>query len=395
MENWKALIADDEFIIRDGIRSFVDWPAYHIEVVAEAEDGEEALEQAITHQVDMALVDLNMPIMDGITAMKKIKQKLPDCLMVVISGYDEFRFAQEAIRLQVEDYLLKPVDPDQLAEILRIIQQKLEQRQASEQYIQQASSQVEKNQQQLKNRFFQDWLARNLSEKEIFSQLQFFQLPQTLPQSLLVMKWLEGEKKQYFTQNQRHKYMEQKVIEWLENRLRGYRFASFIENEWMTFFLWDKLPRSVVTQWEQEIVEELQQHLAASIMDIQDTNITTVYHEAKQKVDKQVQLLPLVKEALLYIRHYYQDPDLSLERVADSLHVSSVYLSKMIKQELGVSYVQVLTDMRLAVAKDLLRTTDYNIREIAEQVGYDSQHYFSTSFRKKNGVTPVQFKRKG
>lgn len=74
MEKWKVLIADDEWIIRDGIISSVDWAAFNMEMVAEAEDGEEALELAVDHQVDVVLIDLNMPIMDGITAMKKIKQ---------------------------------------------------------------------------------------------------------------------------------------------------------------------------------------------------------------------------------------------------------------------------------------------------------------------------------
>ncbi len=79
MAKWKVLIADDEFIIRDGIRSSVNWSDYGMEVMAEAEDGEEAIELTLEHEIDILLIDLNMPIMNGISAMKRIKAELPEC----------------------------------------------------------------------------------------------------------------------------------------------------------------------------------------------------------------------------------------------------------------------------------------------------------------------------
>ncbi|UOQ49275.1 response regulator [Gracilibacillus caseinilyticus] len=393
MSKWKVLIADDEFIIRDGIRTFVNWADFHMEVVAEAEDGEEAVEQALANEVDVVLIDLNMPIMNGITAMKKIKEKRPDCRMVVISGYDDFRYAQEAIRLQVEDYLLKPVDPDQLAGILTELMKQLEREREEEQFFQQASVQVEKNQLHLRNRFFQDWLSSNLSETEVLHQLQFFRLPTALPHSLLVLKWQEGEIDQQFMKEENHQALAEDLQKNVEAKLQDYTYAIYSEkSQWMTIFLWEQMSEQVVVEIENVILEELGQHLFGYLTTISAVDVTTIYHQAKQSLNQRVKSSPLVKDALAYIREHYQDPHLTLEEVANILHVSSVYLSKTIKQELGVSYVQILTKMRLQAAKDLLKTTDYNIREIAEQVGYDSQHYFSTAFRKAVGVTPKQFK---
>lgn len=103
MQTWKVLIADDESIIREGIRETINWEEFQMEVVAEAEDGEEALELALRHGVHVLFVDLNMPIMDGITLMKHIRKKLSKCRIVVVTGHDEFTYAQEAIRLQVDD----------------------------------------------------------------------------------------------------------------------------------------------------------------------------------------------------------------------------------------------------------------------------------------------------
>ncbi|UOQ84138.1 response regulator transcription factor [Gracilibacillus salinarum] len=393
MSKWKVLIADDEFIIRDGIRTFVNWADFHMEVVAEAEDGEEAVEQALANQIDVVLIDLNMPIMNGITAMKKIKEKLPGCRMVVISGYDDFRYAQEAIRLQVEDYLLKPVDPDQLAGILTELMTQLERDREEEQFFQQASVQVEKNQLQLRNRFFQDLLSSNLSKTEVLHQLQFFHLPPTLPCSLLVLKWQEGEAGQHFMKEEKQHIQKNDLQKSLEIKLQDYTYAMYSEeSQWITIFLWEQLPEQVVVEIENTISEELGQHLFGHLIPISNVEIASNYHEAKQVVNQRVKSSPLVKEALAYLRRHYQDPHLTLEEIASLLHVSTVYLSKSIKQELGVSYVQILTKMRLQAAKDLLKTTDYTIREIAEQVGYDSQHYFSTAFRKAMGVTPKQFK---
>ena len=94
---WKVVIADDEAIIRWGIRDAVDRAALGMEVAGEAEDGEEALELALKLEAEVLLVDLSMPIMNGLTLVKHIREQLPDCRVVIITGHDEFAYAQEAI----------------------------------------------------------------------------------------------------------------------------------------------------------------------------------------------------------------------------------------------------------------------------------------------------------
>lgn len=144
VQTWKVLIADDEPIIREGIREAINWEEFQMEVIAEAEDGEEALELAVRHSVHVLFVDLNMPIMDGITLMKQIRKKLPKCRIVVVTGHDEFTYAQEAIRLQVEDYILKPTNPLHLREVVKKIKQQLEGELQQNEYVQLLSKQVQK-----------------------------------------------------------------------------------------------------------------------------------------------------------------------------------------------------------------------------------------------------------
>ena len=104
---WKVLIADDESIIREGIRSSVPWDDLRLEVVGEAEDGEEALEMAVDKQANILLVDLSMPIMNGLALIRHLREQLPKCKIVIITGHDEFNYAYEAIKLEVDDYILK------------------------------------------------------------------------------------------------------------------------------------------------------------------------------------------------------------------------------------------------------------------------------------------------
>ncbi|MEM5594067.1 response regulator [Niallia circulans] len=122
---WNVLIADDEPIIREGIRNAIDWSALQMNVIAEAEDGEEGIELSLMHSVDILLIDINMPIVNGLMVIKQVKAKLPDCQIIIITGYDEFKYAQEAVRLNVFDYLLKPIDPDHLMGLLNKIKMEL------------------------------------------------------------------------------------------------------------------------------------------------------------------------------------------------------------------------------------------------------------------------------
>jgi two-component system, response regulator YesN len=116
----KVLIVDDEPIICQGLMQTVPWRELGAEVVGEASDGEEAIELMESHEVDLVLSDVKMPLMDGLQLAEYISIHLPDVRMVLISGYDEFEYAKRAMRLGVKDYLLKPVDIDELMKLVSV-----------------------------------------------------------------------------------------------------------------------------------------------------------------------------------------------------------------------------------------------------------------------------------
>jgi two-component system, response regulator YesN len=117
----KVLIVDDEPIICRGLIQTVPWSDLDAEVVGEASDGEEAIELMESFEVDLVLSDVKMPMMDGLQLAEYLSLQHPDVRMVLISGYDEFEYAKRAMRLGVKDYLLKPVDIDELMKLVSMI----------------------------------------------------------------------------------------------------------------------------------------------------------------------------------------------------------------------------------------------------------------------------------
>lgn len=129
---YKLLIADDEALIREGIRKLVDFESLGIGEVFEASSGSKAIELFEANTPEIVLLDINMPILNGLEVAKKIKQKAPDTKIAIITGYDYFDYAVTALKIGVEDYILKPISKqdvqDVLAKLIRAYEAILEQR---------------------------------------------------------------------------------------------------------------------------------------------------------------------------------------------------------------------------------------------------------------------------
>ena len=110
MKKLRVLLVDDEIIIREGFKRLFDWEAHDCQVVGEAADGMEALAQIDSLRPDIVIVDINLPIMNGLKVIQLSRMKHPDTAFVIVSGYDDFSYCREALRLQITDYILKPVN---------------------------------------------------------------------------------------------------------------------------------------------------------------------------------------------------------------------------------------------------------------------------------------------
>ena len=110
MKKLQVLLVDDEIMIREGFKRLFDWEAHDCQVVGEASDGMEALAKIDTLRPDIVIIDINMPIMNGLKVIQLARLKHPDMAFVIVSGYDDFAYCREALRLQITDYILKPVN---------------------------------------------------------------------------------------------------------------------------------------------------------------------------------------------------------------------------------------------------------------------------------------------
>ena len=122
----KLIIVDDEEEIRDGIKSIIDWENNGICICGEAGNGREALDIIRKSAPDIALIDIRMPIMDGLQILEEIARESLPVKSIILSGYDDFAYAQKAIKLGASDYLLKPCRPQEILETVLKVRKLIE-----------------------------------------------------------------------------------------------------------------------------------------------------------------------------------------------------------------------------------------------------------------------------
>lgn len=395
---WKVLIADDESIIREGILSSLNWQQLGLEVVAEAEDGEEALELARKHSVHILLVDLNMPIMNGMSLIKHMREELPDCKIIIITGHDEFTYAQAAIRMNVDDYILKPVNPAQLADVLTKITKQMASSLEKEEHLQMASKQIERNFSLLRERFCLEWMDGGLSEVEIREQLAFLKMPDRAPSTLGVIQWSGNSRGKELLSERDRQLILFAIENIVEELLSPYTLVKFRDHLGMlVVLLWDPVPANAIEKMDSAVQTYLKITIASQFLTGIEgvTGVSNVYQQARTSLYKEAHLSPFVRLAKDFIAQRYSNPGITLEMIANEMKVSPVYLGRIFKQELGIPFVNLLTHTRIKHAIHYLSTTDMTIIEISEKVGYDSQHYFSTAFKKVVGIAPNQYRKEG
>ncbi|WP_283609362.1 response regulator transcription factor [Faecalispora anaeroviscerum] len=140
---YRVFLVEDEQLIREGIKRLVEWEEYGFKFVGEAADGELAWPLIQKEKPDIVITDIRMPFLDGLSLSRLIKKELPDTLIIILSGYDDFNYAKKAIEIGVSQYLLKPLSKDQLVEVLQELKKKKDKIMQSEQYHAQFSKEVQ------------------------------------------------------------------------------------------------------------------------------------------------------------------------------------------------------------------------------------------------------------
>jgi len=400
---WKLLIADDEPKIRRGLARLIDHLEIEVEVVGLAEDGEMALEMVKEHSPQLMLVDICMPFLNGLELIQEVQNINPDCFVVVITGYDEFTYAQKAVKLGVFDYLLKPIVQEQLQSVLHKAIEQLTLRTTQKKYSEWTNEQLKKNLPLLRERFLDEWMNGSISKSDIQEQMDYLNI--TLSegnQGVMVIKLAEKSHLPGADKTWERKlalFALQNVItdllkSWhpclVFRDRKDYIVAILPNNSWSE---WVELPKMISEKVESILEFPIVVEAKESIGGL--TGICTAYDELIRVIENEQFNSPIVALAKKFIDTHFHKVDLSLQEVSDAIGISPAYLSRLLRQDLGASFIDYLSQKRIQHAIKLLNDPTVKIYEVAEKVGYKGQHYFSTVFKKVLGLSPLEYRKGG
>lgn len=163
----KVFLAEDEYTIREGIKKRIAWEENGFQFVGEADNGETAYFQIREEKPDILITDIKMPFMDGLELSKRLRRDLPELKILILSGYDNFSYARQAIQVGVAEYLLKPVTAGRLLESLLEVKKGLEEEWEQKKFLQTFRQEREENERILRYQFFNEMVSGRYTSAEL------------------------------------------------------------------------------------------------------------------------------------------------------------------------------------------------------------------------------------
>ena len=541
MNEIKVFLVEDEMVIRRGIKNSIDWEKEGYIFCGEASDGELAYPMIIKEKPDILITDIRMPFMDGLELCKLVKKELPNIKILILSGYDEFDYAKEAIRLGVTEYLLKPISSGKLLEALNGVSESIRREKEDKDLVRKYMEEMRENTEHEKQKFFEQMIAGNLSMADALETGEKYEMNLSARMyNLLLFRFTLGE------ENRKSgvllgeaEYAIEKLTERLEyvfefqRGVEGWAFLLMADNEeqmservkelskdleeimknYSTIAYFGGIGQPVARLRElEESFREAERALAArftmelnqiiSVEDIRmaqnvdtldDIEITSfgeiektrtmlekfLNNGAEDEIDefvdvyinelseenlksvlmrqyiimdayivmmsfcekfegiegemqaqseelknsmKTIQTLEEIKNYIRMllkkiigvrdtisgrrysdiieiakdqIRKTYMSDEISLNTIAAEVGMSPSYFSSIFSKEMGKTFVEYLTEIRMDRAKELLMCSSMKTSEIGYEVGYKDPHYFSYIFKKTQNCTPKEFRARG
>ena len=541
MNEIKVFLVEDEMVIRRGIKNSIDWEKEGYIFCGEASDGELAYPMIIKEKPDILITDIRMPFMDGLELCKLVKKELPDIKILILSGYDEFDYAKEAIRLGVTEYLLKPISSGKLLEALNGVSESIRREKEDKDLVHKYMEEMRENTEHEKQKFFEQMIAGNLSMADVLETGKKYEMNLSAGMyNLLLFRFTLGEENRKSGELLGEaEYAIEKLTERLEyvfefqRGVEGWAFLLMADNEeqmservkelskdleeimknYSTIAYFGGIGQPVARLRELErSFREAERALAArftmelnriiSVEDIRmaqnvdtldDIEITSfgeiektrtmlekfLNHGAEDEIDefvdvyiselpeenlksvlmrqyiimdayivmmsfcekiegiegemqaqseelknsmKTIQTLEEIKNYIRMllkkiigvrdtisgrrysdiieiakdqIRKTYMSDEISLNTIAAEVGMSPSYFSSIFSKEMGKTFVEYLTEIRMDRAKELLMCSSMKTSEIGYEVGYKDPHYFSYIFKKTQNCTPKEFRARG
>lgn len=541
MNEIKVFLVEDEMVIRRGIKNSIDWEKEGYIFCGEASDGELAYPMIIKEKPDILITDIRMPFMDGLELCKLVKKELPNIKILILSGYDEFDYAKEAIRLGVTEYLLKPISSGKLLEALNGVSESIRREKEDKDLVRKYMEEIRENTEHEKQKFFEQMIAGNLSMADALETGKKYEMNLSAGMyNLLLFRFTLGEENRKSGELLGEaEYAIEKLTERLEyvfefqRGVEGWAFLLMADNEeqmservkelskdleeimknYSTIAYFGGIGQPVARLRElEESFREAERALAArftmelnriiSVEDIRmaqnvdtldDIEITSfgeiektrtmlekfLNNGAEDEIDefvdvyinelpeenlksvlmrqyiimdayivmmsfcekiegiegemqaqseelknsmKTIQTLEEIKNYIRMllkkiigvrdtisgrrysniieiakdqIRKTYMSDEISLNTIAAEVGMSPSYFSSIFSKEMGKTFVEYLTEIRMDRAKELLMCSSMKTSEIGYEVGYKDPHYFSYIFKKTQNCTPKEFRARG
>lgn len=337
----QILLIDDELLVVEAIKCNVDWNACGVSTVFLCDNGFEAQSIMNEHEIDLVISDIQMPGMDGLDLGKWVRENFPSTALLYISGYAEFEYAQTAISLGAEDYVLKPVNYQVLQDrVKRIIATK------------------EKERKQRLNIDHKLWAS--LLEDHDTDQLE------TLINSHLNNLYIDGRIDSELLRTL-YNYFVQIIYSYIGASIET-RFRILQD---------DKLARLRANALRSaEYFSQYYKYLLERIRENEDS-------ERSKHV---------IQDVVKYIDSHIGEK-VYRSQLAELVFYNENYLSRRFREEVGCSISTYIMEKRLEASKNLLTHTSLSITEIGEKVGYDSTAYFIRIFKQQTGKTPNEYRK--
>ncbi|SFE45365.1 two-component system, response regulator YesN [Paenibacillus catalpae] len=443
---YRLLIADDEALEREGLELLIHRMLPGMFQIAHADNGRRAIEQAEEFRPHIIMMDINMPGIQGLQAIREIKSLLPDTKFILVTAYDFFAYAKEAVSLGVKEYIVKPAGREQISSTLSQLIDELERdksKRTEELHLRDKVSQLHPLVENELSLLFMvdqvldademqlsDWLDFPLDEgcavvvafpKQIYTLDKkklyetFRSFAKTYGISCIVSSlidlhmaifirndtgetsWKPGIKsfgEKLCSLSERQFQVPITVgIGSVQSGADGWRksyfeavFASDVDRHIGEVCDFEEVvqgpgsntPERPVSSDEQAHSEDQRSYVISALQRIRE--------------QREQQTITVIDKAKQYIMLHFTE-ELSLEETAEHVHLNPHYFSKVFKQQVGATFIDYLTGLRIDKAKQLIASADeLALKEVCFEVGYKDPNYFSRVFKRVTGVTPTEYR---
>lgn len=414
---YKLLIVDDEPLERQALRFFVEHSKLEIDTILEAGNGIDAVQLALTQQPDLCVLDIKMPGLSGLEVMEQIKSVNKHCRVVFSTAYSYFDYAVRALQLGALDFLVKPVKKETLVRVLNRGIDELDAEQSEEEN----RTRIKDMTYILEKRILRELVTGQVDEETLWF-LEYHGISSNARCAAFFWRLLRGLNEEEKERISRHLRRELSAT--------GYKYQLYVHRSSIDFLLYGsqtmqtaRMQDVVLDTFARVLAQYGVEHRCAAGSWMDDVfQLEHSYAMAQSKVDGQPSPLehePVADAAQAPAPSAVQTPapapssqsaapqevqnmcrfleenyaeKIALEDVTQHVGFSKYYGGRLFKQYMGVTIIEYLIDIRLRHAKELLTQGEFSIKQISYMVGYQDPNYFTWSFKKATGISPVKYR---